>query len=70
MLKTFHVSGCAVNKRGHTVGVHFDVQAPDIAQAKQAAHLAAVTAGYRYPSALRATGGRAVPRTPQDKAYG
>lgn len=58
MLKTFQVSGYAVNKRGNTVGIHYDVRASDVAQAKLAAQQEAISAGYRHPSALRAIGGR------------
>ena len=49
MLKTFHVSGYAVNKRGNTVGVRYDVRASTVTQAKHAAEQEATAQGYRHP---------------------
>lgn len=49
MLKTFHVSGYAVNKRGNTVGIRYSVQAAGAPQAKQTAAEQATAQGYRHP---------------------
>lgn len=49
MLKTFQVSGYAVNKRGNTVAVRYDVQASNVTQAKQAAEQTAAEQGFTYP---------------------
>ncbi|WP_431712481.1 hypothetical protein [Serratia marcescens] len=49
MLKTFQVSGYAVNKRGNTVAVRYEVQASNVTQAKQTAEQVAAEQGFTYP---------------------
>lgn len=49
MLKTFQVAGYAVNKRGNTVAVRYDVQASNVIQAKQVAEQVAAEKGFTYP---------------------
>jgi hypothetical protein len=70
MLKTFQVSGYAVNKRGNTVGVRFDVRASSIDKARQAAAEQASAEGYQYPRLVRAVALRPRPGNPQGEAYG
>lgn len=70
MVKTFQVSGYAVNKRGNTVGVRFDVQASNIDEARQAAAKQASTEGYNYPRLVRAIALRPLPGIPQGETYG
>jgi hypothetical protein len=48
MAKTFSVTGYAVNKRGNTVGVQYDVQATSTEQAMVSALRLATEEGYRF----------------------
>lgn len=54
-MKTFHISGFAVNKRGNTVGVRYDVHASSLVKAKQAADEKAHEEGYSHLKITRAT---------------
>ncbi|EDR3804801.1 hypothetical protein GPB36_001015 [Salmonella enterica] len=53
MLKMFKVSGYAVNRRGNTTGIHYDVRATSIDKAKQAATTQALADGWKFPRLLR-----------------
>ncbi|EBD4136918.1 hypothetical protein CS699_24155 [Salmonella enterica] len=53
MLKIFHVSGYAVNRRGNTTGIHYDVRAVSIDKAKQAATTQALADGWQHPRLIR-----------------
>ncbi|HHL2709064.1 TPA: hypothetical protein ACQ39K_000552 [Yersinia enterocolitica] len=55
MLKQYRVSGYAVNKRGNTMGIYFDVKAIDIDGAQDNALRLAVADGYRYIRITRTT---------------
>jgi len=48
MLKYFQVSGYAVNKRGNTIGIFYDVQSADGQQAVIEAEKRAEEDGFRY----------------------
>jgi hypothetical protein len=48
MTKSFYVCGYAVNKRGNTVGIHYDVQTIDEQQAIIQAEKQAQDDGFRY----------------------
>ncbi|MGQ6588306.1 hypothetical protein ACUNEO_15925 [Serratia sp. IR-2025] len=48
MLKYFRVSGYAVNKRGNTIGIFYDVQSTDTQQATIKAEKNAEEDGFRY----------------------
>lgn len=50
----FNVTGYAVNKRGLTVGVAYQVEATDDHTARSAALSTALTKGLTYPRMLRA----------------
>lgn len=47
-MRNYRVSGYAVNRRGHTVGIHYDVPATNTEQASANALRQAVADGYRY----------------------
>lgn len=48
MLKYFRVSGYAVNKRGNTIGIFYDVQSTSAKRATIKAEKNAVEDGFRY----------------------
>ncbi len=48
MLKTFRLSGYAVNQRGNTVGIHFSVNAANNISAMAQAKQQATQEGYSY----------------------
>ncbi|MDI9803992.1 hypothetical protein [Citrobacter koseri] len=48
MIKTFQVYGFAVNKRGHTVGIHYTLTSTTPDEAKSAAQLLALRGGYKH----------------------
>ncbi|MFZ4171181.1 hypothetical protein ACEV60_21375 [Enterobacter ludwigii] len=48
MLKTFHVTGYAVNKRGHTVGIHHTVSATSTDNAQTEALHRAAADGHKH----------------------
>ncbi|HHA1934656.1 TPA: hypothetical protein ACOEP6_003119 [Enterobacter ludwigii] len=48
MLKTFHVTGYAVNRRGHTQGVHYTLTATSADAAQTEALRRAMTDGYQH----------------------
>lgn len=50
---TFNVTGYAVNKRGLTVGIAYQVEAEDGATARDAGLSMALTKGMTYPRVLR-----------------
>lgn len=47
-MRNYRISGYAVNRRGHTVGIHYDVPATNTEQASANALRQAVADGYRY----------------------
>ncbi|EEJ8448073.1 hypothetical protein GVB59_002872 [Salmonella enterica] len=55
MIKHFHVSGYAVDRRGNTRGIHYDVRARNPDKAKEAAAAQALAGGWKYPRLLRVT---------------
>ena len=54
MLKHFQVSGYAVNKRGNTIGIFYDVQSTNAQQAMTKAEKRAEEDGFRYIRLTRA----------------
>lgn len=48
MLKNYQVYGFAVNKRGHTVGIHYTLDNTTPEEAKLAAQLLAHKDGYKH----------------------
>ncbi|EQC0068482.1 hypothetical protein ACY0L0_002899 [Serratia marcescens] len=48
MLKYFQVSGYAVNKRGNTIGIFYDVQSTSAEQAIIKVEQNAIEDGFRY----------------------
>lgn len=48
MIKTFHVTGYAVNRRGHTVGIHHTVTATSTDNAQSEALRRAAADGYQH----------------------
>ncbi|EHG6845425.1 hypothetical protein I9E57_001389 [Salmonella enterica] len=54
MMSLFNVTGYAVNKRGLTVGVAYQVEATDDHTARSAALSTALAKGLTYPRMLRA----------------
>ncbi|HGK3927751.1 TPA: hypothetical protein ACJ2N6_004901 [Klebsiella pneumoniae] len=48
MLKNFQAYGFAVNKRGHTVGIHYTLTRTTPDEAKLAAQLLAQQEGYKH----------------------
>ncbi|HBB6758752.1 TPA: hypothetical protein JD366_002616 [Citrobacter amalonaticus] len=48
MRKTFQAYGFAVNRRGHTVGIHYTLTSTSYDDAKSAAHLLAQQEGYKH----------------------
>lgn len=48
MIKTFHVTGYAVNRRGHTVGIHHTVTATSADAAQPEALRRASADGYQH----------------------
>ncbi|CAA0299990.1 hypothetical protein NGC52_22565 [Klebsiella michiganensis] len=48
MRKTFQVYGFAVNKRGHTLGIHYTLDNTTPEEAKLAAQLLAQKDGYKH----------------------
>ncbi|HCL9398046.1 TPA: hypothetical protein ACTNZT_004881 [Escherichia coli] len=47
MRKTFHIDGYAVNRRGHTVGIHYTMASTSPETAKSTAQLLAHKGGYK-----------------------
>ncbi|EMG9894769.1 hypothetical protein V8O07_001209 [Enterobacter hormaechei] len=48
MRKTFQDYGFAVNRRGHTVGIHYTLTSINYEEAKSAAQLLAQQDGYKH----------------------
>ena len=48
MLKNYQVYGFAVNKRGHTVGIHYTLTSDSPDTAKSTAQLLAQQGGYQH----------------------
>lgn len=48
MLKNYQAYGFAVNKRGHTVGIHYTLTSTTPDEAKLAAQLLAQQEGYKH----------------------
>ena len=48
MRKTFQAYGFAVNRRGHTVGIHYTIASKNSDEAKSTAQLLAQQEGYRH----------------------
>ncbi|EMD6922508.1 hypothetical protein VRT53_002263 [Citrobacter freundii] len=48
MRKIFQAYGFAVNRRGHTVGIHYTLTSGNYEEAKLAAHLQAQQEGYKH----------------------
>lgn len=48
MRKTFQIDGYAVNKRGHTVGIHYTMTSTNPETAKSTAQLLAQKGGYKH----------------------
>ncbi|MBL5920616.1 hypothetical protein I7V28_05675 [Lelliottia amnigena] len=48
MRKTFHVAGYGVNKRGHTVGIHYTLTSASADEARTTAQQLAQAAGYKH----------------------
>ncbi|MBL0878671.1 hypothetical protein [Serratia ureilytica] len=55
MVKIYRVTGYAVNRRGHTVGIQYDVVAGDAESAKDGAWPAAIAEGYQHIRFTRST---------------
>lgn len=47
MRKTFQIDGCAVNRRGYTVGIHYTMTSTSPETAKSTAQLLAHRGGFR-----------------------
>lgn len=48
MRKTFQIDGYAVNRRGHTVGIHYTLTSSSPDTAKSTAQLLAQQGGYKH----------------------
>lgn len=48
MRKTFQIDGYAVNRRGHTVGIHYTLTSASPDTAKSSAQLLAQQGGYKH----------------------
>lgn len=48
MRKTFQIDGYAVNRRGHTVGIHYTMTSTSPETAKSTAQLLAQKGGYKH----------------------
>ncbi|VAS78830.1 Uncharacterised protein [Klebsiella pneumoniae] len=48
MRKTFQIDGYAVNRRGHTVGIHYTMTSTSQETAKSTAQLLAQRGGYKH----------------------
>lgn len=53
MLTSFNVTGYAVNKRGLTIGIAYQVEAEDATTARNVGLSVALTKGMTYPRVLR-----------------